>query len=333
MNVVKWFNDLINDDQRYVLPIMTHPGIEIIGKTVREAVSDGHIHFDAIRALSLKYPYSIANTTIMDLTVEAEAFGANVIMPEDEVPTVLGRLLCSLKDVEGLKVPDMNAGRIKEYLKASKLAAENLDKPTFAGCIGPFSLAGRLYDMTEIMIAIYIEPNTIRLLLDKCTQFILDYCLALKSSGVAGVIMAEPAAGLLSNEDCEIFSSVYIKKIVEKVQDDNFVVILHNCGNTGNCTSAMFSTNSFAYHFGNNIDIIDVLNNCNDKTIIMGNIDPVRCLKMGSEKEIEEVTLSLLNAVKTYKNFIISSGCDIPPNTPLKNIEVFYSTINKFNLL
>lgn len=30
---------------------------------------------------------------IMDLTVEAEAFGAEIVFPEDEVPSVSGRLL------------------------------------------------------------------------------------------------------------------------------------------------------------------------------------------------------------------------------------------------
>ena len=50
------------------------------------------------------------------------------------------------------------------------------------------------------------------------------------------VVTAEPAAGLLSDEDCRQYSSVFIKEIVEKVQDDHFTVILHNCGNTGHCT-------------------------------------------------------------------------------------------------
>lgn len=332
MNVVKWFSSLLNDGKRHALPIVTHPGIEMIGRTVREAVSDGYVHFEAIKALSEQYPGSIANTTIMDLTVEAEAFGANIFMPEDEVPSITGRLLTSLKDIEELKIPNMNVGRLQEYLKATRLAAENLNKPVFSGCIGPFSLAGRLYDMTEIMMSIYIEPDTIKLLLEKCTQFIIDYCESFKKSGAAGVIMAEPAAGLLSNADCEAFSSVYVKRIVEEVQDENFVVILHNCGNTGNCTSAMLSTNSFAYHFGNNIDILDVLNNCDDETIIMGNIDPVGCFKMGTEQEVYDVTMSLLQDTKMYHNFIISSGCDIPPSVPCENIRAFYSAINTFNL-
>ena len=72
-----------------------------------------------------------------------------------------------------------------------------------------------------------------------------------------GVVMAEPAAGLLSDEDCTQYSSVFIKEIVEKVQDDHFTVILHNCGNTGHCTKAMVATGAAAYHFGNKIDMVE----------------------------------------------------------------------------
>lgn len=80
--------------------------------------------------------------------------------------------------------------------------------------------------MTELMMATFTEPETIQLLLEKCTRFIGDYCIALKKSGAQGVVIAEPAAGLVSNEDCSLYSSLYVRRIVELVQDDRFLVVL-----------------------------------------------------------------------------------------------------------
>ena len=57
---------------------MTHPGIELIGKRIVDAVTDGETHFKAVEALARHFPRTAASTTIMDLTVEAEAFGANL---------------------------------------------------------------------------------------------------------------------------------------------------------------------------------------------------------------------------------------------------------------
>lgn len=326
-----WTEQLWASEQRLAIPIMTHPGIEALGRTVKEAVSSGQVHYEAIKYLSDQYDMA-ACTTIMDLTVEAEAFGAEVKMPEDEVPSVVGRLLSDDSAVQALAVPALTAGRIPEYLKANRLAVENIrDKPVLSGCIGPYSLAGRLYDLSEIMVAIYIEPDTIHTLLAKCTQFITAYCRELKEMGVAGIVMAEPAAGLLSNDDCLEFSTRYVEQIVNAVQDDTFVVVLHNCGNTGHCTEAMVASGAKALHFGNKANMVEALNACPPDRIVMGNIDPVSVFKQSSAAEVAAETCRLLEATATYPNFILSSGCDLPPHTPTENIEAFFDTVKAYN--
>lgn len=330
-NMKEWINEVIRMKEVVAMPIMTHPGIEMIGKTVRDAVTDGQVHYEAIKALCDKYPTASA-TVIMDLTVEAEAFGAEIVFPVNEVPSVTGRLLADDTAIEALEVPALNKGRIAQYLKANMLASKTItDRPVFAGCIGPYSLAGRLYDMSEIMMLIYINPEAANRLLRKCTDFIIRYCMALKATGVNGVVMAEPAAGLLSNDDCEQYSSVFVKEIVEKVQDDNFIVILHNCGNTGHCTQAMVATGAAAYHFGNKIDMVEALKEVPADALAMGNLDPVSIFKSSTPEEVKKATLNLLEATKVYPNFVLSSGCDTPPHTPFKNIDAFFAALEEFN--
>lgn len=328
---MEWTKQILESKKRLAIPVMTHPGIEAIGKTVKDAVSDGQVHYEAMKWQAEKYDI-FACTAIMDLTVEAEAFGAQVNMPENEVPTVTGRLVSDEVSVNALNVPDMTAGRIPEYLLANRLAAENIkDKVILSGCIGPYSLAGRLYDMSEIMVAIYIEPDTVSTLLSKCTKFLINYCKALKATGTAGIVLAEPAAGLLSDEDCMEFSSKYVKQIVEAVQDETFTVVLHNCGNSGQCTPAMIASDAKALHFGNKIDMVEVLKNCPSDIIVLGNLDPVGVFKQATSEEVKKQTKALLEKTGNYKNFVISSGCDIPPHTPLKNIDAFFDAVKEYN--
>ncbi len=327
-----WANEIMVSHNRVACPIMTHPGIEMIGQTVCRAVTDGRVHAEAVEAVAHRYPGAAA-TVIMDLTVEAEAFGAEVVFPEDEVPSVVGRLLHNERDIDRLQVPALSAGRVPEYLRANLLLSRSItDRPVLAGCIGPYSLAGRLYDMSEIMMLIYVNPAAARRLLEKCTAFLIDYCLALKACGVQGVMMAEPAAGLLSDDDCRLFSSVYVKEIVERVQDEHFMVILHNCGNTGQCTSAMVASGAAAYHFGNKIDMTAALQECPSDVLVMGNIDPVSIFQQASPDEVRKETLKLLDATQTYRNFVISSGCDIPPGVSAANIEAFFDAVAKWNI-
>ena len=331
MNTFDWIREIIGTKRVAAIPIMTHPGIEILGYRVLDAVADGEVHFKAIQALDERFPQSSASTVIMDLSVEAETFGAKLHFAENEVPSVVGRLVSSYDEVMALPVPSVDSARVPEFLKANRLAAEHLAKPVFAGSIGPFSLAGRLFDMTEIMMAIYTEPETVEALLEKCTAFLLAYIRALKECGVAGVIVAEPAAGLLPDEDCRRFSSVYIRKIVEALQEDTFAVILHNCGNSGHCTGAMVATGAKGYHFGNRIDMLDALRDCSGDTMVMGNLDPVGLFKNAAAEDVEQATRNLLERTASYPNFVISTGCDAPPEVPMANIEAFYRAVEAFN--
>ena len=332
INMTKWIADVIRQKETAAIPIMTHPGIELNGNTVREAVSNGEIHYRAVKSLTERYPAAAAATTIMDLTTEAEAFGAEIAFSENAVPAVSSRLLPDAESIYKLQVPSLHEGRIPAYLKANLLTAKDIqDRPLFSGCIGPFSLAGRLYDMSEIMILIYENPDAAHTLLQKCTDFILKYCLALKKTGANGVMMAEPAAGLMSNEDCLVFSSQYVKKIIDAVQDDSFIVILHNCGNTGHCTKAMTATGAAAYHFGNKCEMKEVLKDIPSDALAMGNIDPVSIFKDSSPEVMKETVRHLLETTQDYPNFVLSSGCDTPPQTPMNNIDAFFEALNEWN--
>ena len=144
--------------------------------------------------------------------------------------------------------------------------------------------------------------------------------------------MAEPAAGLLSNEECQTFSSDFIKRIVDKVQDDNFMVVLHNCGNSGHCTQAMINTGADAYHFGNAIDIVNALNQCPKDKLVMGNIDPSGVMKMSSPNAVKIFTADLLRRTSEFDNFVLSTGCDLPPHVPVENLTAFFEALNEYNL-
>ena len=319
MNMKQWVADVIRQREVTAIPVMTHPGIELNGNTVRQAVSSGDVHAKAVMTLAERYPCAAA-CTIMDLTTEAEAFGAEIAFSEEAVPAVVGHLLPDVESIYQLKVPSLSAARIPQYLRANLLAAKAFSdlqesvkakniRPLFSGCIGPFSLAGRLYDMSEIMVLIYENPDAAHTLLSKCTDFIEKYCQALKLTGTNGVVMAEPAAG----------------------QDDNFIVILHNCGNTGQCTKAMVETGAAAYHFGNKCRMEEVIGDVPPTALAMGNIDPVSVFKDGTADEMRQTVTHLLDSMKNHPNFVLSSGCDTPPHTPLTNIDAFFEALDAWN--
>lgn len=74
LNMKEWISQTIQRKETIAIPIMTHPGIEFIGKTVHDAVTNGQVHYEATKLICDKYPAAAA-TVIMDLTVEAKLSG------------------------------------------------------------------------------------------------------------------------------------------------------------------------------------------------------------------------------------------------------------------
>lgn len=326
----EWLKQIRIKKNKRAMPVLTFPAIQLLNTSVEKLISDSNLQSEALKLINQRcHPLAIMG--FMDLSVEAEAFGANIRFSEDEVPTVVGSIIKSEEDVINLKVPKVGAKRTQIYLDAMKKAKQEIkDCPVFAGCIGPFSLAGRLLGVSEAMISCYDEPEMVHLVLKKATEFLINYLQAYKDLGIDGVFMAEPLAGILSPNLCDEFSSRYVKEIVSALDDDSFLVAYHNCGNnTLKMVDTILSTGCRLYHFGNAISIEQMLKLMPKDVMVMGNIDPVS-LKDASKEDVIAATNALLEAVGDVDNFVISSGCDIPPLAKWENIDAFMKTAQEY---
>ena len=331
MNMKQWLQDVMASDKRKALPVLSFPCTQLMGITVRELITSSENQAKGMAAVAQRCP-TAASVSMMDLSVEAECFGAQIRVTDDEVPTVVGAVVHDPDEAEALQVPAGGTGRTGIYVEAiGKTKQLITDRPVLAGVIGPFSLAGRLMDMTEIMIDCYEEPEMVHTVLDKATQFITNYINEYKKVGADGVVMAEPAAGLLSPSICEEFSTPYVKRIIEAVQTDDFIVVYHNCGNAvTSMPDQIVSTGAAAFHFGNAINMAEMLEKMPADKVVMGNVDPVGAFFNGTPESVREDTLRVMKECCGHKNFLISSGCDIPPKTPWANIDAFFAAVEEF---
>lgn len=332
MNTAAYLWEIARSGKQRGLPILSFPAVQHMNATVRQLTSDSELQAQAMKIVADSTP-AAATVSLMDLSVEAEAFGAAVRFSEDEVPTITGQLVADEDAANALRIPAVGDGRTGIYVEAVRLAKQRIsDRPVLAGCLGPYSLAGRLMDVTEIMYLCYDEPETVHIVLEKATQFLIAYCKAFRDAGADGVVLAEPLAGLLSPALNAEFSCEYVRRLIAEVQTDDFAVIYHNCGNAViSLLPDILSLNAAAYHFGNAIDMHEALAKAPADVLLMGNIDPAGEFANGTPDSIREATLSLLRDCGSAPNFIISSGCDIPPHAKWENIRAFFDAIDAYN--
>lgn len=96
-------------------------------------------------------------------------------------------------------------------------------------------------------------------------------------------------------------------------------------------TDAIFSSGAAAYHFGNAIELSEMLSHASADVLVMGNVDPAGQICNGTPESVKAATIHALESCSHAPNFCISSGCDIPPHSPWANIEAFFEAVSEFN--
>lgn len=313
--------------RRLVLPIATYPGLALTGATVREAVNNAHVQFDAVAALHERYGSPVA-LSAMDLSAEAEAFGSTLHVADNEIPSVTGRLVTSLEQANRLAVPQPGDRRTAVYLETVRLLKKLPSQPlVLGGCIGPFSLASRLVGVSEALELTLAEPDLMQVVLEKSTAFLTDYARAFKEAGADGLIMAEPAAGLLSPRGLLAHSSVYIKSIAAAVEDGRFALILHNCAARLLHLPAILETGVTSFHFGAPMDLPAALGKVSPDVVLCGNLDPAGVFCQLAPAEVTARAVDLLAHTAAHRNYVLSSGCDVPAGAPLASLDAFYTVV------
>ena len=327
----EWVDSLKTTAPKKTTPVLSFPAVQLMGVTVRDLISSSALQARGMELVAQRVP-SGASVSLMDLSVEAECFGSQIRFTDDEVPTVVGSILSDEAAAEALTIPPIGAGRTRIYIEAIEKACTRItDRPVLAGVIGPFSLAGRLLDVTEAMVYCYSEPDMVHTVLEKATSFLIDYIKAYKAVGAHGVVIAEPLAGLLSPALAQAFSADYCKRIVDAVQDEHFIVVYHNCGNTTILTiDSILSVGAKILHFGNAIDMAEMMPHIPSDIVAMGNVDPAGEFRNGTPQSIRTATLAVMEKCCKYPNFVISSGCDIPPMSKWENIDAYFAAVAEF---
>ena len=328
MNIRNLLWDAAKVGSKKAMPILSFPAAQKMDVSVETLVKSSDLQAQAMQIVANETA-TIAAVSLMDLSVEAEAFGAQVRFTKEEVPAITGQLVSDEDDANALEVPELSSGRAMLCVEAVRAAKQSItDKPVIAGMIGPYSLAGRLMDVTEIMYLCFDEPETVHMVLNKVTQYLIRYGQAMKDAGADGIMMAEPLAGILSPEMADEFSMPYVKRIIDALQDDDFAVLYHNCGNSvPQMLDSIYALGAAAYHFGNAIDMESVLKVTPDDILVMGNIDPAGQFASGTVDSITAATRALMDKCGAYPNFIPSSGCDIPAHAKWDNIDAFFKAV------
>ena len=92
MNMKKWTADVIAAERKKPMPVLSFPCVTLMGINVRELISSAENQARGMKLVADKVD-TLASVSMMDLSVEAEAFGSEIKFEDFEVPAVRGAIV------------------------------------------------------------------------------------------------------------------------------------------------------------------------------------------------------------------------------------------------
>lgn len=262
-------------------------------------------------------------------TVEAEAFGARVIMGDREnLPYVVKP---AFDDPDAFTVPSnlFILGRFPVQFKAVSILAEKYGDvlPVYGLLIGPLSVMGHLFGVERVMRWSGREPGLFRSLLEQVSDVVADYGNALLKAGADVLQMADPTASgnLVSPKVFKKFLIPVYQKLSSEIKGR---AILHICGDTTLFLESILDTGFCGFSFeGPTVRVKKVKEVLGNRMALFGNIPTIDVLVNGTVDDVKRTTMM---AIEEGINSV-APACGMPIQTSLANARAIPETVRDFN--
>lgn len=265
------------------------------------------------------------------------ALGTKMSDPIDSLPTVQDHILKDLKDLDSLdfsKALKDNDPWLQKTLEACSICQEKAgdEVPTGVLISGPFTAATSIYPVELILRATRKDPEGLHRLIRKATDALKEIYLEYVKQGVI-IIQCDPIASgtLLHASQYREFVKPYATELTEAIHEAGGLNVYHICGDTSKITRDMVETGCDMMSVDNIVSMEEVKREVGDRVPILGNVDPVGVLLMGSREEIHRKVKEVIRqAWDSPKGYILASGCDITQNVPVESVDAFMEAARKY---
>ena len=314
-------NNKIIREKKMVIPLLGAPGVVLSKTTLKENLTDPKIQYKSLSMLIDKFcPDGIF--PMMDLTVEVETLGLKPNFPENDYPFLMKHPIKTREDLRIFKDKWCGiTGRMEVFIEVMEKIAKKYSIIRGGYVIGPFTMAGELMGAHDIATKVMLEPELVSEFVNFSLEVISEYANALFDAGADTIAVLEPLAVILSSKKYKEFSLHPFKKLVSNL--NNRPLILHICGNTNHIIKSMYDSGAIGLSLDSVMNFEELKKTIPQEIALIGNLDPVKVFLQSTPDEVVESARYLMESMKDVDNFILSSGCDIPLNTPLENIEAF----------
>ena len=185
----------------------------------------------------------------------------------------------------------------------------------------PFDYFLDLLGYENGLIALIMEPEKCKLIIEKFADGILDLAVQMCDKPIDAIKVSSPFAGMgfISSEQYSEFVLPYEQKIISAIRAKGVHVYIHTCGSINDRLELMRESNTSGLECLDpvpvgNVDLEDAFDRIGNDLFIKGNIDSVNSLLYADDAKAEADVKKIIETGKMRgKGFILSTACSIAP--------------------
>jgi uroporphyrinogen decarboxylase len=302
----------------------------LAGISVDDYVRDGET-LARCQLNALKHYGYDAVFSVMDVNVETEAVGSVLQYRKNQYPVIERYALSPESNWNELSLPDpQQAGRMPEMLKAIGILRRELgDKVLVVGCVlGPFTLATQLLGLETALYLAIDDPERLQHLMDYATEVVIRFGQAQLQSGAHLPVVFDPSASpaVVPPQFFREFELPRLQRVFQAMMDAGAAANwLHIAGPVSRILPYYPKAGVHIANFDYSVHASEA-GNVLPTTCLDGNIKSLTFVE-GSPAEIEAQATNLLGVFRDRRGFILSSGCEIPPESRPENVAAMVDAV------
>jgi [methyl-Co(III) methanol-specific corrinoid protein]:coenzyme M methyltransferase len=267
-----------------------------------------------------------------DLCVEAEALGCqmNVYAHVDDIlyPTIKQKMIQKEEEMDIVIPPDLSTrGRIPLVKEAISSLKANIGSEVAIGTyvLGPFTLAGQIMELNDLLKLSFKKPDKVGKLLDILKDVIIMIAKEYEQSGADYITVREMGAtsDVLSPRVFKSLILPYLKNIFTEIKVNS---VLHICGKTNDIAGFMLDSGATAISVDQKNEVSETREKIGDRALLFGNYDPYNVLVSGTPEKVRETMRKCMDDGVSA----VWPGCDIWPTAPPENMHAMMDEVQKF---
>jgi len=264
--------------------------------------------------------------TLIDLSVECEAWGCKIIYPEKEAahPDYNDCLIKSLDDYKKIKKIDYRTGkRMMMHIEACKKLVERKGKevPIVAFVYGPLGVLSMMRNQADMYIDIIDDWEIVHEACSNVNETLKEYTAALCDTGVDAIMFDTlyASGGIMSKPMWKKMEGGLAKELAKVAHDRGKAVMIHNCGTNIYFDAQIESMGpvaaiSFSQPPDDCKDYAEVKEKWGKKTTLIGCVQPSMVIS-ATDEEWDTECKKFVDLYAKGGGFCLATGCEYPANS------------------